>query len=59
MKPVAREVQLRFISDMYWSENRDKMEYHVWAQGNAYIVKPVDFLVARVGALVYQKMENS
>jgi len=56
MKPVAREVQLRFISDMFWSENRDKMEYQVWDQSNDNIVKPVEFLVEQVASLVHQKI---
>jgi hypothetical protein len=56
MKPVAREVELKFISDMRWSENRDKMEYQVWDQSNEYLVKPVEFLVEQVATLVHQKM---
>jgi hypothetical protein len=58
MKPVAREVELKFISDMRWSEHRDKMEYQVWNQGIAYLVKPVEFLVEQVTTLVHQKMEG-
>ena len=56
MKPVAREVELKFISYMRWSDNRDKMEYQVWDQGNEYLVKPVEFLVEQVATLVHQKM---
>ena len=58
MKPVAREVELKFISYMRWSDNRDKMEYQVWDQGNEYLVKPVEFLVEQVATLVHQKMEG-
>jgi hypothetical protein len=56
MKPVAREVELKFISYMRWSDNRDKMEYQVWDQSNEYLVKPVEFLVEQVATLVHQKM---
>ena len=56
MQPVAKEVELRFISDMRWSENRDKMEYQVWDQSNDNIVKPVEFLVEQVASLVHQKI---
>ena len=58
MKPVAREVELKFISYMRWTDNRDKMEYQVWDQGNEYLVKPVEFLVEQVATLVHQKMEG-
>ena len=58
MKPVAREVELKFISYMRWSDNRDKMEYQVWDQSNEYLVKPVEFLVEQVTTLIHQKMEG-
>ena len=58
MKPVAREVELKFISYMRWSDNRDKMEYQVWDQSNDNILKPVEFLVEQVATLVHQKMEG-